>query len=426
MCPATGRAHTEASSGGRYDLNVSSNTTDALGYERGWGVCSGCRAVACFGSPAAGNGLCPARPTGPVRTHQPMPNLTLALPMEHSSSPEFMAHELGHTLGLQHMHSTRLTRDNGNDNAAGAYGDNGDVMGTGSRPAVQFGSAAMPYAAAGALVQGWIPEDKVVRRSWSPGQTVEVALSDPESSGTAPHLLVLRAPNATYGIELEEAPTTRSHPQAELLQVRRTHLNFAAGRASFMNCTRCGGLFDVHDRVCAAGGAHYTPDSRGHEEAPAGEKPKRYVATRNRWTLPCFCFVVCTRCGRLHPEHTDPNTKGACLGVSGHADRYAKQSYFFGWSAFRTEAQLEPWSDCTRCGLLVRMSATRSRCAAGGEHTLSGRRFDPTERRLEWGMVRLATEMNLGRGVERGAKGDWDALTVELTRSGGVNTVKVR
>lgn len=400
-CPQGG-AHTEAPAGGAYTLPNYSFVRQVESYQAQWGVCGACRAIVYFDSKTEA-GRCPAASRRSQGTHIALPGLDLMVPFEQISPLNYWAHELGHTLYLQHMYSTNLNRNNDADSCAGAYEDWGDVMGVGGWPDPNHGTIGMPYAAAGAWVQGWLPPERVVVRTWSPGETLEVTLCDPQSDQDHPHLLVVQAPDATYGVELEGGPGGIPVSAEQSFQVRRYHGRFASARAGFVPCDRCGGLVDAHDRACGRGSAHITPDLATHKVGfgSGAEAPWRWCKRCSMLWRPGVGAQGCPAGGEHSQEGSGayaltPDTRGGELlqctgcgavvdhnGPNHHACTHGDHTHGAGGLHAASGSAQPGWRTCSSCAGVV-FTGDLS-CAGGGAHLLSDPGGKPLSYALEPG-----------------------------------------
>jgi len=126
--------------------------------------------------------------------------------------PTFIAHEMGHVLGLDHSFDTNsVPWDPGSDGRPGAYGDSRDIMSAeafGNLPATfegRFGTAGPALSGMTRERFGWLPKERIASITHGPGEdfSLQVSIAALDNEAAAPQLMVRITSNSLHnGIPL--------------------------------------------------------------------------------------------------------------------------------------------------------------------------------------------------------------------------------
>jgi hypothetical protein len=359
-----GNGSAPCAASGVHDLSGSGDYSFALGDtpmgadQAGWRWCSKCQGLA-----YAFNGPAPCPGGG---THDHTISGHYIVPASWVASLDWLGHETGHVLGLDHAFSDARVGDYYSDARPGAYGDGFDVMGGGTPGA--YGPLFWHGTGVSATTQrklGWLPSANLVRLAPGAGtQSIAVVplTSGPPSALPSGTMMIqldrpdegvvytaeYRTPDAANGVVWDQG---LAHP---MVLVHRTTSMYLAGQDSWRWCGSCEGLVNAAQTRCPLGGVH---DSGGSQDYGLLLNVTPGSGQQDNWRW-------CSKCSGL--AFAGNGTSGACPAGAGH-DLSQSASYVLALSGSG-----EPgWRWCSKCQGLSLNSGLPGNCPAGFVHDLT-------------------------------------------------------
>lgn len=280
---------------------------------------------------------------------------------------DWLAHESGHALGLDHsFNDDPKPLDPGDDARPGAYGDLWDIMsfsnvrGYWSSPLIETG----PVLAASTLFKnGWISPNRVwLTAAPTTAQIELVSTSEAIASGYMVAVMAVPRTRSVYSAEFRTPQGWDVAIGAPGVLVREHRADGNAipslgllAQNMWRWCRRCGSLVFRGARACAHGGEHVSDGTAlavPNDLASGGGGQAGW-----RWCSRCQCIVQ------------QDSGQGPCAAAGLH-DTSKSGAYWVDWGAIVPGQPWWVW--CRNCKALFSAQVETPRCPAGGQHDSTG------------------------------------------------------